>query len=142
MTNKHMDGWTVEEETSEVKLGRKTYKNMARVSRPCQTCAKPFEIWITQKAVVGTAANDSLRLRNCEDHRGSKLGPGVGENERLKARVEELETQLGEMDAADSERLDKVHAALVAAGYRVSVDEIAETVRKHIAPANMPWGSK
>jgi len=77
MANKFMEGWTVEEEVAEVKLGRKKYKNMARVSRPCQTCSKLFEIWVTQKVTEGKAANDSLRLRNCEEHRGAKsAGPG------------------------------------------------------------------
>ena len=92
MTNKNMDGWKIEEEAAEKKLGRKLYKNMVRVSRPCQTCTARFEIWVQQSVVEGKTANNSLRLRNCELHRGAK-NPGVDAQQeiaRLSAEVEQL----------------------------------------------------
>lgn len=158
------DGWTGGLPVT--KYWRGDYIKLYRVTRTCASCSSEISIDVTKKALQGKSKNAGLLLRNCPDCRDARRAGGVGsrggtsrptvaepvakvasapasdEVKKLKARVEELEMQLGEMDAADSARLDKVHAALIAAGYRVSVDEIAETVRKHIAPASMPWGPK
>ena len=111
------DGWTLVAIHQKIHLGKKDYRNMEEWKRPCRVCNQDFYIYTRENAVQVNAA---FGLRTCKHHRGMSSGQVVpivqevpsglqaqydaqhstliwqeGELQRLYARVEQLEAELG-----------------------------------------------
>jgi hypothetical protein len=69
----------------------KKYRNLTEFYRPCQSCGKPFSVFVTQKVADGHADSNSFGLKNCEEHRRQKPAeaPELSQLRTYKATTDE-----------------------------------------------------
>jgi hypothetical protein len=77
------EGWTRAEPGPKVVKG-KTYKTLVEYVRGCSVCAKPFSIFVTAKIASGHSDSNSFGLRNCEEHRRSRMHADATELSKLR----------------------------------------------------------
>lgn len=86
----------------------RAYNNLVEFTRPCQTCKKPFAIYVTSKIAMGHADSNSFGLKNCEEHRKSALKGDSANADQLRMANNVMKQELDGLYARDQEHMAEI----------------------------------
>lgn len=84
------------------------YKNLVEFSRKCQTCEKPFSIFVTSKIAAGHADSNSFGLKNCPEHRRNRSAGDVADTERLRMENNVMREELAGLYERDKAQFAEI----------------------------------